>query len=159
MLNKTWTAVGIWLFIGLFLHALLSGLSAEGPLIVDAAVERQGVLEIPRARDGHYYLKGHIDGHPVTFLIDTGASNVAISSALADEIGLTRCRPTLARTANGQVSGCLANARELGFGSYRIERPEIHVLPELRGPALLGMSVLERFRIEQHKGSMRIAPP
>lgn len=159
MPEKTWTAVGIWLFIGLFVYALLSGLAAEGPLIVDAAVERDGALEIPRARDGHYYLKGRIDGHPVTFLIDTGASTVAISSALADEIGLTRCQPTRAHTANGQVMGCLANARELGFGGYRIERPALHILPELRGPALLGMNVLERFRVEQHNGVMRIAPP
>jgi aspartyl protease family protein len=158
MFEKPWTSVGIWLFIGLFLYALFSGLTAEGPLHVDAGVVRDGGLEIKRAADGHYYVKGSIDGHDVDFLIDTGASSVAISSGLADTIGLTQCRPVNSRTANGSVSGCLARAGVLAFGGYRIERPEINVLPNLRGPALLGMNVLERFRIEQHNGVMRITP-
>jgi aspartyl protease family protein len=158
MFDKPWTSVGIWVFIGLFFYALLSGLTAEGPLLVDQNVTAAG-LEIKRSNDGHYYLKGHIDGHPVTFLVDTGASSVAISAQLADEIGLPRCRPVQSRTANGSVTGCLATAGELSFGGYRIERPEINVLPDLRGPALLGMTVLERFRIEQQNGVLRLSPP
>jgi aspartyl protease family protein len=158
MFDKPWASVGIWLFIGLFLYALLRGLTAEGPLLVDAGTMREGGLEIRRAADGHYYIKGSIDGHAVTFLVDTGASSVAISSELADAIGLSKCRPVQARTANGSVPGCLAQAGALSFGGYRIERPEINVLPNLSGPALLGMNVLERFRVEQHKGVMRITP-
>lgn len=158
MFNKPWASVGIWVFIGLLIYAVLSGLTAEGPLHIDQSVSAKG-LEIKRSGDGHYYLKGLIDGQPVTFLVDTGASSVAISAQLADQIGLSRCRPVQSRTANGSVTGCLATAGELSFGGYRVERPEINVLPELRGPALLGMSVLERFRIEQHNGVLRISPP
>ncbi|MBK6743727.1 MAG: retroviral-like aspartic protease family protein [Hydrogenophilales bacterium] len=158
MFDKPWASVGIWVFIGLFFYALLSGLMAEGPLMVDQDVTSAG-LEIKRSSDGHYYLKGRIDDHPVTFLIDTGASSVAISAQLADEIGLTRCRPVQSRTANGSVTGCLVTAAVLSFGDYRVERPEINVLPELHGPALLGMNILERFRIEQQNGVMRLSPP
>lgn len=158
MFDKPWASVGIWVFIGLFCYALLSGLMAEGPLLVGQSVTSEG-LEIKRSNDGHYYLRGSIDDHPLTFLIDTGASSVAISSRLADEIGLSRCRPVQARTANGRVTGCLATAGVLSFGGYRVERPEINVLPELHGPALLGMNILERFRIEQQNGVMRISPP
>lgn len=159
MFNKAWASAGIWLCIGLFLYALLRGLTAEGPLLVGEGTLNAGVLEIKRAADGHYYLKGRIDGHAVDFLVDTGASAVAISASLADRLGLTACRPVSARTANGEVRACIAQAGSLEFGAYRIERPEINVLPDLRGPALLGMSVLERFRIEQFDGVMRIAPP
>jgi aspartyl protease family protein len=159
MFDKAWASAGIWLFIGLFIYALLRGLTAEGPLTVSEGAQRAGALEIARAGDGHYYVKGRIDGHAVDFLVDTGASSVAISAALADRIGLTACRPVSARTANGDVHACIAQAGTLEFGGYRIERPEINVLPDLRGPALLGMNILERFRIEQFDGVMRIAPP
>jgi aspartyl protease family protein len=116
-------------------------------------------VEIRRSSDGHYYLKGSINDHPVTFLVDTGASSVAISGKLADEIGLTRCRPVQSDTANGRVIGCLSQAVSLRFGGYTIQRPTINVLPDLHGPALLGMSVLERFSIEQQGGTLRIRMP
>jgi clan AA aspartic protease (TIGR02281 family) len=159
MLHKTWTSVGIWLFIGLLIYTLLHAMTAEGPLLIGASALRDGTLVIERSADGHYYLQGSIDDHPVTFLVDTGASSVAISARLADEIGLERCQPIQARTANGTVNGCLATARVLAFAGYAIERPRIDVLPNLHGPALLGMSVLERFRVEQQDGVMRITPP
>jgi aspartyl protease family protein len=159
MFDKTWASVGIWVFLGLFIYALLSGLLAEGPLVVGQNLQPGGVIEIHRASDGHYYLQGKLNGRPVTFLVDTGASQVAIPAALADELGLSRCRPAQARTANGSVTSCLVSARTLDFGGYRLERPEVNVLPELRGTALLGMNILERFRIEQENGVMRLSPP
>ncbi len=159
MFDKPWFSAGIWLFIGLFLYALLRGLSAEGPLTVGRAQVENGALIIERARDGHYYAEGSLDGVRLTFLVDTGASVVAVSEAVADRIGLTRCRPVRAYTANGEVSACMSRARRLELGPYRIEEVDVNILPGLRGTALLGMNVLARFRIEQDRGVMRLVPP
>ena len=43
MFDKPWASVGIWVFIGLFFYALLSGLMAEGPLVVDQDVTSAGL--------------------------------------------------------------------------------------------------------------------
>ena len=45
-------------------------------------------IEIRRGRDGHYHWPGTINGRAVDFLIDTGATGTAISTALAQELGL-----------------------------------------------------------------------
>ena len=43
-----------------------------------------GELVIPRSRDGHFYVEGEINHQPVTFLVDTGASAVAITVSTAN---------------------------------------------------------------------------
>ena len=49
-----------------------------------------GLVEVvlQRNRQGHYVTSGEINGEPVTFILDTGATGVAIPSALAGKIGL-----------------------------------------------------------------------
>jgi aspartyl protease family protein len=156
--NKPWAHVGIWFFLGLVLYAVIAGLTAEGPLTVDQDITREGALELRQARDGHYYLVGAIDGHTITFLIDTGASRLTLSARQADQLGLTRCRPARARTANGVVDACVTQAGTLTLGPFHIEKPEINILPGLSGPALLGMNVLDRFSLTQQAGVMRLRP-
>ena len=45
-----------------------------------------GVVEIRRGEDGHYHWPGTLNGASVDFLVDTGASGVAIPSALAERL-------------------------------------------------------------------------
>ena len=53
---------------------------------------------------GHYIAPGTINGHAVTFLVDTGASDVNIPARVAAAIGLRRGYPSRAHTANGIIT-------------------------------------------------------
>ena len=61
-----------------------------------------GDLVIPRQRDGHFHVEGEVNRQPVTFLVDTGASHVSVSQALATQAGLPSGQDVTLNTANGQ---------------------------------------------------------
>ncbi len=156
MWHKTWGVAGIWIVLGILVYATIRTLTDEGPLLVKQTVQDDGALRLKQHPDGHFYVKGHINDRPVTFLVDTGASRTAISDQLADELGLRDCRPVKSRTANGTVFGCISRVESIAFGPYRLTRQDVHVLPRLEGPALLGMSVLAQFRMEQQGGALTL---
>jgi len=116
-------------------------------------------LELRRTLDGHYYASGSINGEPVVFMVDTGASTVSVGQAVADRVGLGGCRPVVYGTAGGTVRGCETRARELSVGGIRTRDVRVAVLPTQREDlALLGMNVLGHFRMETEGGTMRLTP-
>lgn len=113
------------------------------------------VLE--RTRDGHFYLTGRINDESVVFMVDTGASTIAIGDQLARRIGLGDCRPRRYATAAGTVDGCEARADRVEVGGLGLPDVPIAVLPGAE-TILLGMNVLRHFRIEQEGRTMRLTP-
>ena len=99
---------------------------------------------------------GTVSGTPVVFMVDTGATTVSISSAIAVRAGIPRCEPHPVSTANGTTSGCAAVVPELSFGGFRLTNVKVDIMSAMPGDALLGMNVLSRFRMEQVDGVMRI---
>ena len=63
------------------------------------------VIEIPAARDGHYYLQGAVNGVPLRFMIDTGATYVSWSAEFARKANLPEGITGYFSTANGNVEG------------------------------------------------------
>lgn len=113
-------------------------------------------LELRQVQNGHYFSSGSINGAAVTFMIDTGATLVSISSATAARANIQKCISRIVSTANGTVNACLATAEELTFGSFRFTGIDVLVMPDMPADALLGMNVLRNFRIEQVDKVMRI---
>lgn len=103
-----------------------------------------------RNRAGHYVAKGTIDGLPVTFLIDTGATLVALPIELARRLDL-RLRPGgQTRTANGDVLTWSTTLESIDLGGLEVRHVRALVLPNLPGnQVLLGMSYLRRFELTQ----------
>ncbi|PXW83483.1 clan AA aspartic protease (TIGR02281 family) [Nitrosomonas sp. Nm84] len=116
-----------------------------------------GKLELQQTRDGHYFSAGTVNGSPVVFMIDTGATIVSISSEIASQAGIQKCSPRLVSTANGKVSACAATVAEITFGSFKLTNVDVNVMPDMPGSALLGMNVLRNFHIEQINKVMRIS--
>ena len=114
-----------------------------------------GVIEIRRAADGHYHWAGKLNGRPVEFLIDTGASGVAIPAELARRLGLVSEGRVRSSTAGGDVVGEVVRADLELEGGVRAERLRMVALPRLEHP-LLGMAVLGRLRWQQQNGALRI---
>ena len=115
-----------------------------------------GVIEIRRGADGHYHWPGSVNGEPVDFLIDTGATGTAISTGLARQLGLKSEGQVRSSTANGIVTGQLVRIDLTLDGGVRAERLRVVALPGLGGNPLLGMDVLGRLHWQQQAGVLRI---
>lgn len=115
-----------------------------------------GILRLTQTADGHYFTGGSVNGFPVVFMVDTGATNVAISSSVAARAGINRCVAKVYSTANGTVQGCSTTVKEITFGSFRLLDVEVAIMPNMQGEALLGMNALRRFRLEQSDGVLTL---
>lgn len=115
-----------------------------------------GVIEIRRGNDGHYHWPGSINGEPVDFLIDTGATGTAMSQALARQLQLKPLQRVQSNTAGGVVTGELVRADLALQGGVRVERLAMVALPGLGDRPLLGMDVLGRLHWQQRDGVLRI---
>jgi aspartyl protease family protein len=114
-----------------------------------------GVVEIRRGADGHYHWPGTLNGESVDFLVDTGASGVAIPASLAERLRLTGEETVRSSTAGGWVTGRVVRADLALQGGVRAERLRMVALPRLDAP-LLGMDVLGRLHWQQRDGALRI---
>lgn len=132
--------------------------------IRDEVMPRQAVftdemrVEIPRAFDGHYYLTLMLDGTPVEFVVDTGASQIVLSREDAARIGIdpdALAYTGVAGTANGVVRTARVRVNEIALGPMRDRNVPVWVNQGEMPASLLGMSYLQRFeRLEIAGGRM-----
>jgi aspartyl protease family protein len=116
-------------------------------------------LNIPRDQRGHFRTEGRIDGQRVGFMVDTGASMVALNESSAARFGL---RPSRAEytakvtTANGTIKGAPARLAMVELGGLTVRDVEAMVLPdEALSENLLGLSFLAKLkRFEYSNGQM-----
>lgn len=115
------------------------------------AVLSGGILAVPRGPDGHFHLTAEINGTPVDFLIDTGASDIVLSRADAARVGLPDDLPFLgqARTANGTVRLAFTRVGEMTVGPVTLTDVPVVVNEGELFKSLLGMAWLGQYgRIE-----------
>jgi len=127
-----------------------------------SAVGADGAREVvlQRNRAGHYVAAGRINGQPVTFLLDTGATEVAIPDAVARRLGLERGRPRLSRTAAGDVTTWTTLLRSVDLGGIKLHTIPASILPEMAGEeVLLGMSYLKRLELVQRGETLTLRYP
>lgn len=106
---------------------------------------------------GHYFMTGEINGAKSTFLVDTGASSVALPQALATQAKIICSgKFVTSSTANGEVRTCVANVSKLSLSPFEFKNIEVLIHPNLEMP-LLGMTILQKFNIEQRNGEMHLS--
>ena len=107
-------------------------------------------LVLKRSRDGHYVFPGTINGQPVSFLLDTGATLVSVPAHLGGELGLKAGAPQRAMTANGTVTTRTTRIDALAFGPFEIRGVPASLNPGMKdNQVLLGMSVLKYLEFTQ----------
>lgn len=115
-----------------------------------------GETRVPLAGDGHFWLRALVNGQPVDFLVDTGATLTAVSSQTAAATGLEPrnvALPVRMQTANGAVAAHLTTIDELRFGNVAARGLDAVIAPNLGPTNVLGMNFLSRlesWRVENN---------
>ena len=114
-------------------------------------------LVLKRNRQGHYVTSGYINGQPVTFLLDTGATDVAVPEYIASSIGLQRGQSVRVGTANGSAVAYRTEINELKIGELRLRNLRASILPGMKSDqVLLGMSALKQVAFSQSGDELTI---
>ncbi len=134
--------------IGFALFAFRDDFSGLGSKLRDEAVGASpvegpaGELRIPLQSDGHFWVDATVNGTPVRFLVDSGASVTTVSRSVADAAGLrTGLQVAVVETANGTVRMRRSRAVTLRVGTIRSQDVPV-LVAEQEGLNVLGMSFL-----------------
>ena len=138
------------LVLGLFYLYFENSLQARTNPNRELQIAPGSELVLKRSRDGHYVFPGTINGQPVTFLLDTGATLVSVPAHLGGELGLKAGAPQQAMTANGTVTTRSTRVDALAFGPFEIRGVPASLNPGMGdNQVLLGMSVLKHLEFTQ----------
>ena len=134
-----------------------------GEIVPYAAVTtEEGAVRVRAHRDGHFYIDSRVNGAEVRFLIDTGASVVALSPDDAERIGFDRSQLNFSQrlhTAGGIVRAAPVIIRSLELGDIRLSNVRAVVNGERLPHSLLGISALERLGgYEVRDGTLTLRP-
>ena len=121
----------------------------EGEWEEEGGLEDESNLEyvVQPSAGGHYVIEAVVNGAPVTFLVDTGASDIVLTMADAERLGL---QPATLRftqrfaTANGEVRGAPVVLREIRVGQFSLFDVPASVNEAPLRVSLLGMSFLRQ---------------
>lgn len=148
-----WVVMGSALYTG-FSHFEGQRTARQAPYTTND----EGEIVITRSRDGHFRLPGTVNGRPVEFLVDTGASLVTVSAGFAQQAGLEGGQSVTFNTANGTMPGRVLRDVPVTAGSFAVDSASVGIGLETgrEAVALLGQSFLSRFDIELKANQMVI---
>ncbi|QFS82771.1 hypothetical protein FIU97_08160 [Roseivivax sp. THAF40] len=111
-------------------------------------MQGEGRIVLPLQADGHYHARLDVNGTPVSFLVDTGATGTVLSAEDAERIGLapdTLDYISTAQTANGIVRTAPVTLDNVALGPFTDRNVRAYVNEGALGQSLLGMSYLQRY--------------
>ncbi|HBB84166.1 MAG TPA: TIGR02281 family clan AA aspartic protease [Sulfitobacter sp.] len=162
-MNKTLQQAAVW---GLIFVGAAAGVGLWQDITRDTArqqlsISEAGEIVLPRGRDGHYYLTAEVNGAPVRFVVDTGASDIVLSKADAGRIGIDPEELNYlgrAATANGETRTAFVKLDEIVVGNAVDHNVSAVVNEGAMSQSLLGMGYLQRWgRIEISGGELRLS--
>ncbi len=118
-----------------------------------------GVREVTLAgnRAAHYLVNGKINGNAVTFLLDTGATNVAVPKSIANRLGLASMETGYADTANGRVRVGFTRIKTLEIGAIQLNNVSASINSNMSDDVvLLGMSALKQLQLTQENNQLTL---
>jgi aspartyl protease family protein len=131
-------------------------ISRDGGMRLQQDAQGRVMVVLQRQRDGHFSAAGEINGQPVSFLVDTGATDVAVSESAARALGLERGPAVVVITAAGPASGWMTRLDTVKVGALALRDVRATITAGLGEQALLGMSFLAHFSIVQEGDTLVI---
>jgi aspartyl protease family protein len=160
-LGQTAQNAAIW---GLIFLGAIGGFGLWDDLKSDlgsqAAVMTDGQINIRAAPDGHFYLTATIDGTNVTFMIDTGASDIVLTQGDARAVGIDTASLNYfgqAQTANGSVDTAPVTLGSVTLGDFTDTAMPAVVNGGDLDTSLLGMSYLKLYNLNMTSGQLTLS--
>lgn len=107
---------------------------------------------------GHFITGGSINGRSVRFMVDTGATVLALGREEAQRLGLdlSTARPAMSETANGPVAVQRVTLSRVRVGDVEVTNVDAVVVPAAMPYVLLGNNFLTRFQMRRENDVMRL---
>jgi len=150
--------VGIFVILGIFFSDILDKQNnpnqSANTLSLNGDIKE---LVLERNRMGHYVANGSINSQPVTFMLDTGATDVAIPEAIARRLNLTRGPSATYQTANGSAQVYLTRLDGISLGDIKLSNIRATINPGYKSDEiLLGMSFLKHLEFSQRGNTLTL---
>lgn len=159
-MNKVLQQMAVWalIFIGVIAAYGMWGDIRQTVVPQQSVFENGARFELPRARDGHYYATAMVNGIPIRFVVDTGATGVVLRKTDAQAAGIDLGGLAFlkeAMTANGLVRIATVRTESFGLPGAELDRFRVDVNEGQMSQSLMGMSYLQTFeRIEISGGTL-----
>ena len=114
------------------------------------------MVVLEQDRNGHYEAEGQINGRSVTFLVDTGATDVALPESTARALGLDFGPRIQVMTAAGPANAWATRLDEVTVGGIRRKNVRATITDGEFNGILLGMSFLKHYNLQQQDGRLII---
>ena len=144
----------VWLSLAVSIYILADNI--QNPNKAWRLGDNSNSVMLKRGLDGHYRAEALINNQKVNVLIDTGATGVAISQRVADNLGLKSIEAIRTETANGDSVGYMVRLESVKVGGVEAQNVAAMIAPGLDGDVLLGMSYLGRMDVRLFKNEMTI---
>ena len=117
-------------------------------------------ITVPRAGDGHFQVEGRVDERRLAFVVDTGASQIALRESEAARLGIhpaARDYSVVVQTANGNTRAAMVRLNMVEIGDIVVRDVPALIHPDAAlGVNLLGMSFLSRVKFAHDRGKLVI---
>jgi aspartyl protease family protein len=122
-----------------------------------SAPAEKSEVRIERGINGHYNTPGHINGRLVNFMVDTGATAIAMNHAEADRLGISwrQGMRTIAGTAGGDTPSYMVTLDTVTVGGVTLHNVQAAVIvADTDNDILLGMTFLERTEMREENNAL-----
>ncbi len=159
-----WLGLFAVMIIGASFWEEIRGLGnrVAGNLVPGRAVVQGEEIWVQRAEGGHFWLLAEVNGVEVRFLVDTGASTVALTMKDAERLGYDLAPENFvgsARTANGVVKFAPIRIGSIDISGFEMRDVEATVIGGELNTSLLGMSYLSRLSGFEFRGDRLYLKP
>ena len=150
-----------WLFFLVVLILLFSewheNKYGQKAKIVTNDVENKVILRMNQSN--YYHATGEINQVKVSFIVDTGASSVAIPASIAELASLKPLGSIAVQTASGNIQAQMTWIKKLTIGPITLQNIKAIIMPNYSKHVLLGMSALKKLTLKQHKHRLELIQP
>jgi aspartyl protease family protein len=138
------------------LYMLFSSLDGGSGTVTSVDSNGAVMVVLEQDRNGHYVVEGEINGQAVTFLVDTGATDVALPESAARALGLDFGPRVQVMTAAGPAHAWMTRLDEVTVGGIRRRNVRASITSGEFNGVLLGMSFLKHYNLQQQDGTLVI---